>query len=92
VKVEKPALVSKYEFGTRTAVFHICSRCGVVPLVTSQIDNQLYAVVSVNALEGVEPSLIRRAPVDFDGESEEVRLGRRKRNWIPSVRYIESGA
>src|SRR6185503_19696150 len=92
VRVGDPALVSGYEFGTRTAVFHICTRCGVVPLVTSQIDNRLYAVVSVNALEGIEPSLIRHAPANFDGESEEVRLARRKRNWIPSVGYIESGA
>jgi hypothetical protein len=92
VRVGDPALASKYEFGTRTAFFHICTRCGVVPLVTSQIDNRLYAVVSVNALEGIEPSLIRHAPANFDGESEEVRLARRKRNWIPSVRYIESGA
>src|SRR3954462_8124556 len=74
VTVEEPALVSKYAFGTRTAEFHICSRCGVVPVVISQIDNQLYAVVSTNAFEGVEPSLLRYTPANFDGESEEVRL------------------
>src|SRR6185436_16728581 len=92
VKVRESALVSKYAFGTRTAEFHICTRCGVVPVVTSKIDNQLYAVVSVNAFEGVEPSLLRHAPANFDGENEEARLERRKRNWIPSVRYAESGA
>ncbi len=92
VNVREPALLSKYAFGTRTAEFHICSRCGVVPVVTSKIDNQLYAVVSVNACEGVEPSLLRRASANFDGENEETRLERRKRNWIPSVRYAESGA
>ena len=91
VKLEEPALVSRYTFGTGTAEFHVCSRCGVVPVVTSRIDDQLYAVVSVNALEGVEPSLLRRASANFDAESEEVRLARRKRNWIPSVRYVESG-
>ena len=92
VKVKEPALVSKYAFGTRTAEFHVCSRCGIVPLVTSEIDNQLFAVVSVNAFEGVEPSLLRHAPAHFDGESEEVRLARRKRNWIPHVQYVETGA
>ena len=91
VMVREFALVSKYTFGTRTAQFHICSRCGVVPVVTSKIDNQLYAVVSVNAFEGVEPSLLRRASADFDGENAEARLARRKRNWIPSVRYPEGG-
>jgi hypothetical protein len=92
VTVKEPALLSKYAFGTRTAEFHVCSRCGIVPLVTSEIDNHLYAVVSVNAFEGVDPSLLRSAAANFDGESEAVRLARRKRNWIPNVRYVEGGA
>jgi hypothetical protein len=85
VKIEDPALVSRYAFGTRTADFHICSRCGVAPVVTSRIDGRLYAVVSVNAFEGVDPALLQRTPVTFDGESEENRLARRQRNWIGDV-------
>src|SRR5215217_5944217 len=61
VAVDAPSLVSRYAFGTKTAAFHICTRCGVVPVVTSRIDGRLYAVVSVNAFEGIEPSRIRRA-------------------------------
>lgn len=85
VVVEDPALVSKYAFGTRTAEFHICARCGIVPVVTSRIDGHLYAVVSVNAFEGVDPSLVRRASANFDGEGTDSRLARRKRNWIANV-------
>ena len=88
VTVKHPSLVSKYTFGTRTAEFHICGRCGIVPVVTSRIEDRLYAVVSVNAFEGVDPSLLRRAPASFDGEGQETRLARRKRNWIANVRYI----
>ena len=87
-----PSLVSRYAFGSETAEFHICSRCGIVPVVTSRIDDRLYAVVSVNAFEGVEPSLLRRSPSTFDGENEEARLARRKRNWIAEVEYVESRA
>jgi hypothetical protein len=90
VAVKNPALVSKYAFGTRTAEFHICARCGIVPVVTSRIDGRLYAVVSVNAFEDVDPSLLRRSPASFDGEGEDARLARRKRNWIADVEYIES--
>lgn len=90
VAVHEPSLVSKYAFGTKTAQFHICSRCGIVPVVTSRIDGRFYAVVSVNAFEGVEPSLLRHAPVAFDSETEEVRLARRKRNWIADVEYVEA--
>jgi hypothetical protein len=92
VAVKDPRLVSKYAFGTRTADFHVCVRCGIVPVVTSRIDERLYAVVSVNAFEGVDQSLLRRAPASFDGEGNDTRLARRKRNWIGNVKFVESGA
>jgi len=91
VNIAEPALVSKYAFGTQTAQFHICARCGGVPVVTSLIDAQLFAVVSVNAFENVEPSLLRHAPASFDGETEATRLARRKRNWIGKIRINERG-
>ena len=70
-----------------TAEFHVCTACGVVPVVTSRIDGRLYAVVSVNAFENVEPALLRRAPATFEGENEQARLSRRKRNWIADVQF-----
>jgi hypothetical protein len=90
VVVKDPSRVSKYAFGTRTADFQICARCGIVPVVTSRIDGRLYAVVSVNAFEGVDPALLRRASASFDGEGEETRLARRKRNWIANVTFTEN--
>lgn len=90
VAIRKPSGVSRYSFGTKTAEFHVCSTCGIVPVVTSRIAGNLYAVVSVNALENVDPSLLRRASATFDAEVEETRLARRARNWIPSVVFTES--
>jgi hypothetical protein len=87
VALEDRARVSNYAFGTRTAEFHICSRCGIVPVVTCRIDGNLYAVVSVNAFEGVAPSLLRRIPASFEGEDADARLARRKRNWIADVTF-----
>src|SRR5215470_3241347 len=52
-----------------------------------RIDGGLYAVVSVNAFENVEPALLRRAPATFEGENEQARLNRRKRNWIADVQF-----
>lgn len=91
VSVRSPARVSMYAFGTQTAQFHVCSTCGVVPVVTSRIDGRLYAVVNVNAFEGVEPSLLRPSAATFDGEDEQARLARRKRNWIAEIEIVESG-
>ena len=91
VTIERTSLVSRYAFGTRTAEFHVCARCGAVPVVTSRIDGHLYAVVSVNAFEGVAPSLLQRSSASFDGENEAVRLARRQRNWIAEVKVVERG-
>jgi hypothetical protein len=87
VMVKDRSHLSNYAFGTQTAKFHVCTKCGVVPVVTSRIDGHLYAVVSVNALEHIEPSLLRRASATFDAENEEARLSRRKGNWIANVQF-----
>lgn len=83
--------VSAYTFGTGTAEFHICTRCGAVPVVTSRIDGKLYAVVNVNTFENVPASQLDASAADFEGESVDGRLARRSRNWIPSVE-MEAGA
>jgi hypothetical protein len=71
----------------KTAQFHICTRCGVVPVATSEIDGNTYAVVSVNAFQGIDRSRLRLASAAFDAEDEQSRLARRKRNWIASVHF-----
>jgi hypothetical protein len=90
VIVEDRERVSAYAFGTKTAEFHICSRCGVVPVVTSRIDDRLYAVVNVNTFENVEPSRLQRASATFDGEDETARLARRSQRWIPNVEFVDA--
>jgi hypothetical protein len=92
VVVKDPALVSRYTFGTGNASFHTCARCGIVPVVTSHIEGRLYAVVNVNAFEGIDARLVRREPKDFGGEDATARLARWKRNWIANVEYLGGGA
>ncbi|RUL76008.1 hypothetical protein EKH80_09815 [Dyella choica] len=88
IRVKDPAQVSRYAFGTETADFHICKRCGVVPLVTSSIDGQDYAVVNVNTFENVDASMLQRSSSNLDGENTGDRLARRKRNWIANVTFL----
>jgi hypothetical protein len=90
--IHDEALVSKYRFGTGTADFFVCSRCGAVPFVTSEIQGRLFAVVNVNTFEGVDPSILKRSATNFDGEDTESRLDRRRRTWIPNVSIGYSGA
>ena len=84
--------LERYRFGTGTADFLVCRTCGVVPVVTSVIDGNCYAVVSVRAFEGIDPSLFDTAAADFDGEGTDDRLERRKRSWIGTVAGNLNGA
>ena len=77
--------VTPYRFGTKTADFHVCTTCGVVPIVTCVIDEERYAVVNVNCFDNVDRSELDETPTDFEGESTENRLARRKRNWTPEA-------
>ena len=87
VMIEDRSRVSTYAFGTKTADFHVCAACGIVPVVTSRIDGRLYAVVSVNAFDDVDPALLERMPASFEGETLDARLDRRRRRWIADVRF-----
>jgi hypothetical protein len=87
VRVKDSGRASVYAFGTKTAQFHLCSNCGIAPVVTSAIDGTVYAVVSVNAFDNVKPELLRRSTVSFDGEGTGDRLARRRRNWIGRVTF-----
>lgn len=80
--------VSKYVFGTKTAAFYVCTRCGAVPVVTSEIADHVYAVVNVNTFENLGSLPVRREPVSFDGEEQQLRLARRQRNWIADVHIV----
>ena len=85
VKVQDPALISKYQFGTQSADFYTCSVCGVVPFVLSEINERQYAVVNVNAFDDTGRFSLSVSASDFDGEDVGSRLERRQRNWIPNV-------
>lgn len=87
VRVRDPEQVSKYVFGTRTADFHTCTLCGVVPLASCEAEGRLYAVVNVNTLDDADESLLERSAVDFDDEAGDVRIERRRQRWIADVRF-----
>jgi hypothetical protein len=85
IETTDPAAVSRYAFGTETAEFLVCTRCGIVPACTSRIDGRDYAVVNLKTLDDAATA-IEPAPVSFDGEDEGQRLERRKQRWIGTVR------
>ena len=91
VKIIDSSSVSKYRFGTKTADFYVCSACGIVPFVLSEIDEIQYAVVNVHTFENKDALSFSESSINFDGEAIGGRLERRQRNWIPNVQ-IETSA
>jgi hypothetical protein len=91
VVIRDASHAAKYEFGTRTATFHVCTICGAVPMVTSDVGGHRYAVVNANALENVDPTRLRRTAAHFEGEDVDSRLARRSRNWIADVHIAGAG-
>jgi hypothetical protein len=90
IRIGQPSATTTYRFGTGTADFHVCTRCGVAPVVTSRIDDRLYAVVNVRTFEDVDPERVSTSPSSVDGEIEDARLARRARNWIGDVAFVDA--
>lgn len=84
-KLEDSQKVQKYQFGHKTADFYICKVCGIVPLITCEIEGQMYGVI--NLCTTGERSLLQKNHdrKDFETESTKDRLSRRKKYWIGTV-------
>jgi len=80
--------VCQHQFGTGTADFHVCLTCGVAPIVTCVIEGRRFAVVNVNTFDDVSRSEILTTATNFEGETQESRLARRRRNWMPEAAPI----
>jgi len=79
------ALVEPYRFGSRTADYLICRRCGVYIGAVCDTPAGMRAVINTNALD--DTAAFAQEPVrpDYDGEATEARLARRAANWTPAT-------
>jgi hypothetical protein len=85
VRADDWSLVEPYRFGTGTAEFLICRRCGVYIGAFCDTPAGPRAVINTNALDdrarfAGEPTLY-----DHEGETLADRLARRAANWTPAV-------
>lgn len=91
LRITDASRVTSYRLGTGTAEFHVCSTCGVVPIVTCMMEGSRFAVVNATTFDGVESSQLAQTATDFEGETTEERLARRRRNWTPEAVGHDSG-
>jgi hypothetical protein len=85
ITVAEPDELSRYRFGTGTADFLICRRCGQVVAALTADEPAPRAVINVDALE--TPAVVADVDAtasDFDGEEVAARRARRARSWTPA--------
>ena|SRR5579863_2677339 len=78
-----PSLVERYRFGSRTADYLLCRRCGVCVGAVCETSSGLRAVINVNCLDDRAAFTQAPAAPDYDGETTDARLDRRATNWMP---------
>jgi hypothetical protein len=77
--------VSKYRFGTGTADFLVCRRCGIYLGAVSETDAGTRMVTNTNCLEDRAAFTGTSVSTDHDGEAVESRIARRAANWTPTM-------
>lgn len=84
------SLVERYRFGSQTADYMLCRRCGVYIGAVCETRSGVRCVVNVNCLEDRAAFTQTPAAPDYDGETTDGRLERRARNWMPAVVQLQA--
>ncbi len=79
--------VAMYRFGSRTADYLLCRRCGVYVGAVCETSAGIRAVINTLCLD--DRAAFTQEPVrpDYDGEATDLRLARRAANWMPTVMH-----
>ena len=85
ITLDPGAPPGRYRFGTGTADFLFCSRCGVMVTAVCETPEGLKAVLNIHTLDEGQHLEFDHSDSDFDGESIEERLSRRTARWIGHV-------
>jgi hypothetical protein len=79
------SLVEHYRFGSATADYLVCRRCGVYIGAVCETSAGLRSVVNVNCLDDRAAFTQSPSSPDYDGEATDARLERRATNWMPAA-------
>jgi hypothetical protein len=77
--------VERYRFGSRTADYLVCRRCGIYVGAVCETSAGLRAVVNVNSLAARADFTQAPSVPDYDDETTGARLTRRAANWMPAA-------
>ena len=77
--------VSRYRFGTGTADFLVCRRCGIYLGAVTETEAGTRMVTNTNCLDDRALFTNTPAPTNHDGETVGSRIERRAANWTPTI-------
>jgi hypothetical protein len=78
------AALSWYLFETRTGMSLICNRCGAYAGVIIEDGDNVWSVLNARGLAIAEFKDRAPVPKDYEGETPEQRIARRKVTWTPT--------
>jgi hypothetical protein len=81
------SFVERYRFGSRTADYLLCRRCGVYAGAVCETPAGRRAVINTRCLDDRAAFVREATHPDHDGENVEDRLARRAMNWTPTVMH-----
>ena len=84
VRVREPDNLLLHRFGTGTCDFLICKKCDGYLGAMGDFTEGKKAVVNIRCLDD-QNAFTALAPTTFEGESLEIRLARRAKNWTPAA-------
>ena len=84
ILVRDPAALTRYRFGTRTAEFLLCGRCGAYAGPFMESEGRTFAACNVNVLDEQDAFERDATPMHYEAETAEERAARRRARWTPA--------
>jgi hypothetical protein len=79
----KPDNLQRYRFAMRTADFLLCRECGVYIGAVIESDLGRFGIINTHSLKVTPADIAAVAPMTYDSEDEQGRVGRREVRWTP---------
>lgn len=79
----EPALLQRYQFGTRSADFLICRACGVFMGAVMTLDAGRWGVLNARTVQPIPSDLPPAQAMSYEGEASNARAERRTQRWTP---------
>ena len=76
--------LNRYQFATRTGTSLLCARCGMYAGVVLEAEGKLWSAINVRGLAVPEFKDRTAEAVEYEGETPEARIARRKQKWTPT--------